>query len=371
MARELILRIERGGQLLAGWELADGPLEIVVHDTVSDEEVVRLSATPGVHQEPPAVAVVQVDVEAEPSVEAPDPSIDEAVATSDEAEASAVEPDPEITDALAPEEGGVQRPEGSVKTDELPDIGAGALLSNAPPPQEWEDSGDTLVGRLHEHAPVEIGGYDEVPHLENIEGTGDDLSMPSPEATSADLSLPLPEPTMAPVDDFTMPVPENTDAEPSDMLIVDGGDLTGSPFGEVQKADDVEQFDSLTGALEEEMVVLSVWLRRNGEWIGQGEMAYGERAKLGGGYIRLVEDGTLEVSTGPWLAGSITLSDGNQQALAPASPVQRVATAVEAMLWDAETALYVRAQAPANDAPPVEYARSRPAVQYNPPSSDL
>jgi len=361
VARELILRIEREGQLLAEWGLADGPLQIVVHDPVSDEEVLRLSATSGVLQETPAIAVVQMDDEEEPAfVEAatvvadPDP-----------------DPDPEITDTLLAEESGQERPEGSVKTDELPDVGARALLSNAPPPKEWEDSGDTLVGRLHERAPVDTGGYDEIPHLENIEGASDDLSMPAPDGTGGDLSLPLPEATFGPVDDFTMPVPEHTDAEPSDVSIVDGGELTGSLVPDSQNADDVEQFDSLTGALEDEIVVLSVWLRRNGEWIGQGEMACGERAKLGGGHIRLVEDGTLEVATGPWLAGSITLGDGEQQALAPASPVQRVATAVEAMLWDAETALYVRAQAPSNDAPPVEYARSRRAVQYNPPSSDL
>jgi hypothetical protein len=288
-----------------------------------------------------------------------------------EPEAARVEPDPEITDTLFPEEVGQERPVGSVKTDELPDTGAGALLSNAPPPKEWEDSGDTLVGRLHERAPVDTGGYDEVPHLENMEGTGDDLSMPTPEGTVGDLSLPQPESSVGPVDDFTMPVPENTDAEPSDVLIVDGGELTGSLIPDSQNVDDVEQFDSLTGALEDELVVLSVWLRRNGEWIGQGEMVCGERAKLGGGHIRLVEDGTLEVVTGPWLAGSVTLVDGEQHTLAPASPVRRVATAVAAMLWDAETALYVRAQAPANDAPPVEYARSRLSVQYNPPSSDL
>ena len=351
MARELVLRIERAGQLLAEWELADGPLDIVVRDSASDEEVLRLAATSAASaSHPPTVAVVEVEDDA----------------------ASANSQEPEITASVADEEDGNEKsPRTSVKTEELPDAGAGALHSNAPP-LEWEDRGDTLVGRLSEREDIASGSYDEVPHLENVEGTGDDLSIPAPEPTGeltgSELSLPVPEPTLAPVDDFTMPAPEDTDA--SDMSIVEGRELTGSLQPDQQTAD-VEQFESLTGALEEVAVVLSVWLRRNGEWIDQGQLAYGERAKLGGGHIRLVEDGSLEVSTGPWLAGSITLNDGEQQAIAPASPVQRVATAVEAMIWDAESALYVRAQVPVDDAPPVEYAGARPKVQYNPPSSDF
>ncbi len=350
MARELVLRIERAGQLLAEWELSDGPLDIVVRDSASDEEVLRLAATSETSApRSPTVAVVEVEDVAE----------------------SANAPEPEITASVPDEGAGGERPSTSVKTEELPDAGASALHANAPP-LEWEDRGDTLVGRLSEREAVVVGSYDEVPHLENVEGTGDDLSIPAPEPTGeltgSELSLPVPEPTLAPVDDFTMPAPEDTDA--SEMSIVEGRELTGSVQADQQTAD-VEQFESLTGALEEVAVVLSVWLRRNGEWIDQGQLAYGERAKLGGGHIRLVEDGSLEVSTGPWLAGSITLNDGEQQAIAPASPIQRVATAVEAMIWDAESALYVRAQVPVDDAPPVEYAGARPQVQYNPPSSDF
>lgn|GEM_PF-4143674 len=350
MARELVLRIERAGQLLAEWELADGPLDIVVRDSASDEEVLRLAATAEASaSQSPTVAVVEIE---------DDPEL-----------ANAQEP--EVTASVADEDGGGESPSTSVKTEELPGAGAGALHANAPP-LEWEDRGDTLVGRLSERGDVALGSYDEVPHLENVEGTGDDLSIPAPEPTGeltgSELSLPVPEPTLAPVDDFTMPAPEDTDA--SDMSIVEGRALTGSLQPDQQTAD-VEQFESLTGALEDVDIVLSVWLRRNGEWIGQGQLAYGERAKLGGGHIRLVEDGSLEVSTGPWLAGSITLNDGEQLAIAPASPLQRVATAVEAMIWDAESALYVRAQVPVDDAPPVEYAGARPKVQYNPPSSDF
>jgi hypothetical protein len=89
-----------------------------------------------------------------------------------------------------------------------------------------------------------------------------------------------------------------------------------------------------------------VWIRRKSEWRSGGQLKPGQRAVARGGFVRLAEDGSLQVDPGPELFGTATLPDGRSQDIPPNSGLRRISPGSNIVLGAGDYGLYVRSETP-------------------------
>jgi hypothetical protein len=298
----LVLRIERGGEVLGSWPLDGRPLTMAIVEPGTGRVLGRFSAS-GAEPDEPDTAPSPTDPGSHdeiPLVTAP--------ARSDGDDLTM--PLPEPTEQTEP------------TADLMPDTA--------------ETEEQVLMARVKRSRPRPI------PNLASRPGGEPDL--PTQE---------VPAPLLDDDGDDEGTADLLTDA---DMLEEDTG-IQRAPSGQLAEEDEIdleglEDEPDTSGPEDrdrpttfgEVVPPAEVWVRRQSEWRSGGSLRPGQRAVARGGWVRLRRDGRLVVRPGPTLAGSATLLDGQSVEIArDVAPVELPAGA-SVLLRAGEYGIYVRSE---------------------------
>jgi hypothetical protein len=90
-----------------------------------------------------------------------------------------------------------------------------------------------------------------------------------------------------------------------------------------------------------------VWVLRDNDWISGGRLQPGQRARSRGGWVRLEQNGSLALASGPDLSGTATLPDGRTIPVPMNSQELNFSPGTSVLLRAEQHGIYVRSEAPA------------------------
>ena len=391
MARR-VLRVERGGKVLASWALDGDPIELTLVDEGAGVSICawRLAAEPDRRVDEPSLQRLLRAEDDDLTMPLPEPTetTGGALPETEEAPArprAAKRPVPNLarTPARVPTGlpslglGPAREPERELTLPPPEPFGAERELT-LPEPEPHEPSVSVSLSSLslplptlEAARPPLLGGGLAARPLAGGRGpapagprprppTGAPPKPPAAQPQRAD-----PRPPLDPSASASRPAPPRASAPvPAPGPVPAPAPPPVAPAG--RPADEEESFTAAALPAEVAAVALSdfdlgeeiaeapapkpaeVWVRRRSEWRAGGQLSPGQRAVARGGWVRFGEDGVLMVDPGPSLEGSATLLDGAVVELAPGSGPRRLSPGASVLLREGDYGLYVRAEAPAD-----------------------
>ena len=322
----LVLRIERGGEVVGSWRLDDQPLEMVLHDEQTGEEIGRFvaSAPADSHDEvqPPVPSRAPEDDLTMPlpeqSVSVPKPAVESSL---DDGPTLVLRRPRNLAEAL---ELAALEDEKSVELELLEDEKSVELELDETVETEADEDERSM------ELPAPIGVVRQAPRFRGrTAAAGGARSVPR-------VARPAPPvPPVREVFDGPSLTEELVQAPPPDLS--DAPSLTEeSPRGSKPRP------IWTLGVRPAE-----VWVLRNNDWISGGRLQPGQRARSRGGWVRLEQNGSLALASGPDLSGTATLPDGRTIPVPMNSEELSFSPGTSVLLRAEHHGIYVRSEAPA------------------------